>query len=452
MPPVDSSIYGNIRPMEMPSMMDSAQRAYTMADLANKNRLAQEAMETNQAVKALYSKHMGADGKLNQEGFLSDLGKISPASAMEYQKRFTDLGKENAEMQKTQSEAQKNQLEMAKSRMGAMGPALEYLKSLPEQDRAAAWAPVRQNLITRGLIGESDASPQYSPQEFDKSYGMYRQSKDSLELQKTGADIKKTGADTAHVNAETKMVPHQVAKLDAETAEILGRKNLTVGQKAADEAFGKEMADYSYGGGKATVEKNIARFQNAIDTMKKNPSLTGGMSTRVPFLNSDLAQDTLNPELAKVRDEIRGAVQGSLRQVLGAQFTEKEGEAIFNRAFNPRLPVEENIKRATAELEAIKRMAAQKDESAQAFLASGTLKGYSPPGTDQNVRTDVAAKAQMPGVSGGSDVINSANASSGKSGITAQDAAAIKWLKTADPSDPVAFGVRARLRREGKLK
>lgn len=165
----------------------------------------------------------------------------------------------------------------------------------------------------------------------------------------------------------------------ASLSDILG---LTPGQKAIDTSFGKDATEYNTGGGKASTEKNLGRLSGAIKTLKAKPGLTGGLTTKLPWAGDDKQQDWINPEMAGVRDDIRAAVQGSLRQLLGPQFTEKEGEAIFNRAFNPRLSTEENVRRAEVELAGLRSMAQDKDAAMAYFQQKGTLSGFKPGATN----------------------------------------------------------------------
>jgi hypothetical protein len=129
----------------------------------------------------------------------------------------------------------------------------------------------------------------------------------------------------------------------------------------------------------------LQRLQDAISSLEEDGELSGGLTTKIPLLGADAAQDVLNPKMASVRDDIRAAIQGTLKQVMGPQFTEKEATAMFSRAFNPRLSDAENIRRAKVELEALQRMAAAKDSAMNHFMASGTLKGHRPGDTRQAV-------------------------------------------------------------------
>ncbi len=265
-------------------------------------------------------------------------------------------------------------------RVSAWGNALDGLASVKPEQRDSAYTQMRQQLITDGHAKPDELPEQRDDGLLGNMYSRWKQTPEYLEKRKTMAEIAKLQAEARTKNATS--------------------ATLTPGQEMADKEFGKEAADYYYGGGKSGVEKNMGKLEGAIQTLNDNPDLTGGWSTRVPIIGSDAAQDSINPQMAAVRDDIRGAIQGTLKQVLGGQYTEKEGEAIFNRAFNPRLSAAENVKRAQAELQALQSMAAAKDKSMGQFLASGTLKGYRP-GQTNLAGNDRMVPVTPPGGGGG---------------------------------------------------
>jgi hypothetical protein len=232
----------------------------------------------------------------------------------------------------------------------------------------------------------------------------------------------------------------QDAKLWAEAGAAREKKKelaLTPGQKKTDESFAKEYADYYHSGGKANVEKSFKQMQNAITALEGGPidpktgkrtgnaNLTGGISTVIPGTGSDWAQDYINPEMAAVRDDIRSAIQSSLKQILGGQYTEKEGIDVFNRAFNPRLSAKENIKRAQFELDRLESMAAAKDAAAKQFLANGTLKGHNPGGTNLGVGQRNMYANQ--GGNGGGGLLPAAHANSGRPQKVTQNGRNFIW-------------------------
>lgn len=175
---------------------------------------------------------------------------------------------------------------------------------------------------------------------------------------------------------EMRLLQSQIAKNYRGRADEL---DLTPGQKAADTTFGKEYADYGAGGGSATIDKNMGLLRGAIDKLEgKGGSKveTGGLSGYLP----EWGQDLVASDVANVRDDIRSAIQTSLKQILGGQYTEREGKAIFERAFNPRLSSADNVKKAQAELAALESMAGQKDQAIRYFEKNGTLTGFKPMG------------------------------------------------------------------------
>lgn len=150
---------------------------------------------------------------------------------------------------------------------------------------------------------------------------------------------------------------------------------MTPGRKAADMAFGKEYVDFNTGG-LATVDKGINTLETAKQELIDNgKNLTGPIRGAMP----DFIRAFTNPEAVAVKERIRGAVQSTLKQTLGAQFTEKEGERIFNNAYNDRLSPEENVKRLDSIMAELKSQKEAKQNMGQYFENTGTLTGYKQP-------------------------------------------------------------------------
>ena len=152
----------------------------------------------------------------------------------------------------------------------------------------------------------------------------------------------------------------------------LAKPNLTEAEAEVDKAFGKDYADYQAGGGFTGVEKNLKNLQDATGLLSQKKGITGGATGILP----KAMRDIVSPETSAAQDRIEGAIQSTLKQVLGAQFTEKEGARIMERAFNPRLSEEENLKRSTEILNQLREMAKAKDAAAKYYEKSGILKGF----------------------------------------------------------------------------
>lgn len=180
----------------------------------------------------------------------------------------------------------------------------------------------------------------------------------------------------------------------------------TPGQKAADGAYGKEHVDFETQGGRAALDKNLSMLGSAIGKMEsgKLDDRSGGKSG----LLGPYAMEVMNSPAAAIRDDIRSAIQGSLKQVLGGQFTQNEAEAMFNRAYNPRFTNEQNIVKARRELATLEQMAKAKDSVSDYFRKHGTLTGWVPPAAAGDRGGAVAVAGQSP--KGANPVFPSANA------------------------------------------
>jgi hypothetical protein len=83
-----------------------------------------------------------------------------------------------------------------------------------------------------------------------------------------------------------------------------------------------------------------------------------------------------NPNALQSREQVEEVVQRNLRAVLGAQFTEKEGERLISRAYNPRLPPEQNARRLRRLFLQMESSAQQKQQMVDYANQNGTLRGY----------------------------------------------------------------------------
>jgi hypothetical protein len=156
------------------------------------------------------------------------------------------------------------------------------------------------------------------------------------------------------------------------TSTGLSAKDLLPGQESADRAFGKEYQDWNAQGGYAGVEKQLNLLEDAKNKLSKDSNLSGGYSTLLP----DSLRKRITPESMVVEQQTKEAAQSALRQTLGPQFTEKEGRDVMERAYDPALPVAENIRKIDAAIQNLRSRAIQKDRASKYFERYGTLKGF----------------------------------------------------------------------------
>lgn len=149
---------------------------------------------------------------------------------------------------------------------------------------------------------------------------------------------------------------------------------LSPGQKALDEAFAKEYADWVNAGGYASARNKIANFDTQIGRMEGTDNISGGFIGMLP----DWIRTRATPDSVDVQENIEKSIQETLRQTLGAQFTKEEGERLMKRSFNPSLDESVNIQRSKEISGDLRDKAWAKDESARYFERHGTLKGFTP--------------------------------------------------------------------------
>ena len=93
-------------------------------------------------------------------------------------------------------------------------------------------------------------------------------------------------------------------------------------------------------------------------------------------LTPNVVLSTINPEAVNIRERIEETVQRNLKAVLGAQFTEKEGERLIARAFNPMLPEHMNERRLGLLIDQMEKAYLIQRDVAQYFEKNGTLTGW----------------------------------------------------------------------------
>lgn len=155
---------------------------------------------------------------------------------------------------------------------------------------------------------------------------------------------------------------------------------LTPGQKASDASFAKDYVDWNAAGGYAGVQKQLNQLENAAQVLEspEGSSYSGptkGLASAIGI------RSFTNPEAVKLRQDVEQAVQGTLKQTLGAQFTEKEGARIMKNAYDESLPPEMNAQKLRATIKELNSIAAAKDEASKYYEEHGTLKGFKPAGS-----------------------------------------------------------------------
>jgi hypothetical protein len=153
-----------------------------------------------------------------------------------------------------------------------------------------------------------------------------------------------------------------------------GGLNLTPGQEAVDKDFAKSYIAWQEGGGADTIG-NLAQIGTVLQRLESGQPLTGPMVGIQP----DFVLALTRPDAAGAKEQVQEVVQRNLRVVLGAQFTEKEGNQLISRAYNPSLPPEQNAARLRKLFQQMALTAQQRQAMSDYYELNGTLKGYKGP-------------------------------------------------------------------------
>lgn len=184
-------------------------------------------------------------------------------------------------------------------------------------------------------------------------------------------DLSKREGQEFRIAAELAKQSQRAQKLEADTvAKAAARPAPTPGQQAVDREFAKEFSSFIAAGGAADVEKNLKQLEDAKGILKSGKNVTGPAIGRAPL------QEIFNPAAVDLREQVEEVVQRNLRLILGAQFTEKEGTRLIERAFNPKLDEKVNLKRINRLIDQIRSAARAKSAAADFFQKNGTLQGF----------------------------------------------------------------------------
>jgi hypothetical protein len=152
-----------------------------------------------------------------------------------------------------------------------------------------------------------------------------------------------------------------------------GSMQFSPGQKKIDTEFAKEYNEWTSGG--ADVAKNeIDKLQNVVDRLEGGEVTTGGLTGLFPDrMTSD--------EVLSARSDVQSTVMNSLRAILGAQFTEKEGERIIKNTWNEADSTKNNVARLNRLIKDLTNKYRAKEQKSMFYEdQGGTLYGYKPTG------------------------------------------------------------------------
>lgn len=252
----------------------------------------------------------------------------------------------------------------------AGNPKMAYMYTQAAQARQAEMSKIaKDSAQTRLAEVQATELPQMRHEE-----AMARLAQSAEAAKMRSEDMRLSIQQRADAARESNTIRLEIARLAASGKNVgPGGVKLTKGQEAADKEFGKSYADYQAAGGSADVEKQLQQLQQVSDSLGgEGNNFTGPVVGMIP----DFARSFTNPEAIAAKNKVDEVVQRNLRLVLGAQFTEKEGERLIARAYNPQLSSKENKRRVDSLIRQIKTAAQTKEDAARYFEENGTLSGW----------------------------------------------------------------------------
>jgi len=200
-----------------------------------------------------------------------------------------------------------------------------------------------------------------------------------------------------------------IALKNAQTTKILNELSRDAGLSDFDKEVAKDLIpQYNKwrGGEQANSLSNIEKIKNIIQSLDKGDVETGGFINKLPVFSEPMrlifdesGQDSV--------DRIRGVAYQSLRETLGAQFTENEAKNLVATYFNPGISSKMNIDRLSEFGETMQTIHNSKNNMYQYMTDNQSLKGYkieNPKGMIEslvNGRSSSSSSTQRSGNGGG---------------------------------------------------
>lgn len=196
--------------------------------------------------------------------------------------------------------------------------------------------------------------------------------------QMTGAQINKmTGVEAYEPNAVFNVASDsgKVSQVGGGGVAIDLGGDQPEGLVALDKAYAKDHLEWTRGGG-PNMGAEIAQINTVLQNLERGDQLTG---PTVGLINNVGMLGLINPDAEDAKQQVEQVVQSNLKLVLGAQFTEKEGQQLIARAYNPMLSPEKNIARLRKLYLQMQTAWKQRQAMADYFSQNYTLRGYEGP-------------------------------------------------------------------------
>lgn len=304
------------------------------------------------------------DGKVNQET------PPTPRSRMEtLLEEYNKLSREGMDEVKAARESDR-MLKVG----GALGDALAtIINARSQMNVKAPGVQVRQGAGLGKIADMFATAPEVQSDIAERREALMEQYRQLARGEESAASRDLRERQIAAYEAQTRAQAKK-AEADEKRQTKKTEEKLSVGEETVDREFAKKFNTWSTQG-KADYEENSKILKEAINKLEKGEVSTGtaaGIGSRLPGVRT---------ETRELETRVRKALNGMLRATLGAQFTQEEGERIFQQTFDPFASSEENIKNMQTELNKLEKQKNLIEDQGKVFKERGTLRGYNVPST-----------------------------------------------------------------------
>ena len=400
--PIDSSIYRNAGQLKMPSMQEAVNVGHSYAKMneykrqsANAEQDRSRSMAETAAIKDVFQKNRG-----NPKAIYSEMSRINPGKAMEYQKSVQGL----------ESGRLGNQSKTIANQGAEFNQKFDQAKVGYRMASAAVDEGSYQKMI--GTMHKMGMKTEHLPPNYDP--GMMQQLKHATMTQveemtaqknkffemnanrKAGLDQKKFGLDQ-------RKQAHNEKK---ETAGV-GFK-LSKAQESVDREYGKHYAKFS-GKGAVNAKVAIERLEGLADEMEKDqgPLESGGGRFAEYMPDALRSRDAI-----RRRDQARNFANTTLKELFGGQLSDGERIAAAKEYYIDSQDNKTNAKVIRDKVEALKLSYQNEVNRARYYETAGTIVGFEgTPGDGGLTKSGRLAKQSEQEPNSGSMGMNSATAS-----------------------------------------
>lgn len=326
-------------------------------------------LSTREGVKDALSEYKATLGSIDKEA----------------EKRYVDLANQiDAALKDKQNVRDRNDLlQIASLLVDSLvkgGAAMYGLKHGVNMSGVAAPAIDFKTMLQSGLDGVDDRINAIK----EKRGALDSKVKSDKELAKEALALGVKGEDKAAAKEE-KLDDREFQAREREKDRALQRELLqtkqsetsvkpSVAEQAVDREFSKVYVE-QIKGGSADAAKQINQLSDVIKELESTKNDTIQATGAISMVPKSI-RDLFGARSSALQERVEEVVQRSLKAILGSQFTQKEGETLVKRAYNPAQSLEENMYRLNNLLNQLKEAKAAKDSAAQYFEENGTIKGF----------------------------------------------------------------------------